>query len=303
MMTENTAIPIECIGLTKRFSQVTALDSLNLQIHPGDVAALLGANGSGKSTTFRLLLNIYQPTSGSSKIFGTPSTQLNGDDFQQIGHIAEGKNLPKWMRVGAYLEYCSKLYDNWDQELCQRMVETFALTPEQKIKHLSRGQAMKVAVASTVPARPKLLLLDEPFSGLDVETRAQLSELLRNLAHQEGLAIVITTHDVEEVEPVANRICILKGGHLVVDEALDTYTGRHRLLLADGLVLETLPSELAAKYRLSPALQAESKIFTEHFDAQLESATRAALSDQGMNIDFLPMNMRQILTAHSLPLT
>ncbi len=295
--------PVLTRNLTKRFRHVTALNALDLRVEPGEVLALLGANGSGKSTTFRLLLNIYRPSEGEAYLLGTPSTQLNGHDFDRVGYISEGQKMPKWMSVEAFLDYCSGFYSEWDTDLCERLVASFGLPKQQKIKHLSRGQAMKVAVASTLPARPKLLLLDEPFSGLDVETRAQLSELLKSLAHQDGLAIILTTHDVEEVEPVANRLGILSHGQLRVNESLENYLGRHRLLVAEGLALEFIPEDIRSKFGSARALQTESKIFTEHFDAELESSTLHTLSASGIQAKFTPMSIRQILTAHSLPVT
>jgi ABC-2 type transport system ATP-binding protein len=299
---DTTSPPVLTQKLTKRFRHVTALDALDLRVEPGDVLALLGANGSGKSTTFRLLLNIYRPTSGEATLLGTPSTRLNGHNFKHVGYISEGQKMPKWMSVAGFLHYCSGFYPEWDAEMCNRLVQNFALSPQQKIKHLSRGQTMKVAVASTLPAHPELLLLDEPFSGLDVETRAQLSYLLKELAHQNGLAIIITTHDVEEVEPVANRLGILNHGRLQVNETLEHYLARHRLLVAHGIDLTELPLEIRSKYNCSPALTTKSKIFTECFDLELQSATLNALSAIGVVANFAPMTIRQILTAQSLPL-
>jgi len=300
---EENAPPVLTRHLTKRFRHVTALDSLDLKVDPGDVLALLGANGSGKSTTFRLLLNIYRPTEGLSSLLGTPSTELNGSDFDRVCYISEGQKMPTWMTVGAFLKYCAGFYSQWDDELCQRLLSSFGLNHKQKIKHLSRGQAMKVAVASTLPSHPDLLLLDEPFSGLDVETRAQLSALLKSLSHEEGLAIIITTHDVEEVEPVANRLGILSHGKLRVNEALSHYLGRHRLLLAEGLTHAGLPEALQSKFGYAPALQTESKIFTQEFNSDFEASSLKILSEHGIQARFVPMNIRQILTAHSLPVT
>lgn len=293
---------VETKNLTKRFSHVTALAHLNLKVEPGDVLALLGANGSGKSTTFKLLLNIYRPSEGTSSLLGTPSHMLNGRHFEHIGHISENKKMPKWMSIDGFLAYCAGFYPGWDASMCQRLVTGFNLPRKQKIKHLSRGQAMKLAVASIVPAHPKLLLLDEPFSGLDVETRAQLGELLKSLAREEGLAIMITTHDVEEVEPVANRIGILHKGQLKVDETLASYLGRHRVLTSKDLRLETLPEPLRMKFTIAHALPSEARIFTESYTDALGEAVTTALFEQGIEASLQPMNIRQILTAHSLPL-
>lgn len=294
--------PVKTSQLTKRFRKVTALDSLNLEISPGDVYALLGANGSGKSTTFRMLLNIYRPSSGQAAILGTPSVSLNGKDFDKVAYISEGQKMPKWMRVDQFLTYCSGFYTEWDSALCKQLLTAFGLPEKQKIKHLSRGQCMKVNVASTLPARPRLLLLDEPFSGLDVETRAQLGELLKSLAHKEGLATIITTHDVEEVEPVANRLGVLSHGRLCVNEPLTEYLNRHRLLHLKGCTLADLPVDIARHLKPIHAPSLRANAFTESYNQNVESDLQAQLPADA-EAQFEPMNLRQILTAHALPLS
>jgi ABC-2 type transport system ATP-binding protein len=288
-------------NLTKRFRHVTALDALNLTIMPGDVFALLGANGSGKSTTFRLLLNIYRPTAGESALLGTPSKKLNGAAFDKVCYISEGQKMPKWMSVEQYLKYCGGFYSDWDAGLCARLVERFELPTKQKIKFLSRGQCMKVCLASTLPSHPKLLLLDEPFSGLDVETRAGLSELLKSLANESGLAILLTTHDVEEVEPVATRLGILSQGQLRVDEPIRSYMERHRLLNLVNFPLEQLPSHVRRHFGPIRSSQIAADAFTQSYGPELESLMAEHLPETA-EAHFTPMTLRQILTAHSLRL-
>ncbi len=287
-------------ALTKRFRQVTALDRLNLELHAGEVLALLGSNGSGKSTTFRLLLNIYQPTDGEAFLLGQPSRKLNGRDFDKVSYVSEGQKLPLWMTVRGFLDFCAGFYQEWDAGMCQRLVESFGLHEGQKLKFLSRGQRMKAALASVLPSRPKILLLDEPFSGLDVETRAQVSHLLRTLAQEHSLAIVLTTHDVEEVEPVATRVAILSRGELKLDEPLANYLGRHRLLQLEGASLESLPEELRALFRPMPNTPPPGWYFTDRNEPALQERLQASMSE-GARASLLPMNLRQILTAHSLP--
>jgi ABC-2 type transport system ATP-binding protein len=239
--------------------------------------------------------------SGETRLLGTPSSELNGHNFDRICYISESQKIPKWMSVEGFLKYCAGFYSNWDDALCQRLLETFALTPKQKIKHLSRGQLMKVAVTSTLPARPKLLLLDEPFSGLDVETRAQLSDLLKSLAHQDGLAIIITTHDVEEVEPVASRLAILNQGKLHINEPLDDYLARHRFIDLKGIDRNTLPANLRARVHPTRSGNQSASHFVDRFNTELESAFHRELPPE--SVEFTPMSIRQILTAHALPLS
>lgn len=288
-------------NLSKHFRQVTAVDRLTLDVMPGDVLALIGANGSGKSTTFRLMLNIYRASAGESLLLNVPSSQLNGSDFERVCYISEGQKQPQWMSVEYFLNYCSKMYPNWDKELCERLVETFGLPMQQKIKHLSRGQKMKLAVTSTLPCRPKLLLLDEPFSGLDVETRAQLGKLLKKLAQDDGLATIITTHDVEEVEPVANQIAILHQGRLVVDEALGKFMDRHRRISLENVPPENFATDLAnrliAVESLDGSLQYMTDQYSEEFGSELQR-----MSPNGAPIHAEKMTLRGILTGKAVKL-
>jgi ABC-2 type transport system ATP-binding protein len=285
--------------LTKRFRHVTAVDRLSLDVMPGEVLALIGANGSGKSTTFRLMLNIYKACAGEAELLGRSSANLNGQDFEDICYVSEGQKLPQWMSVEYFLNYCSELYPKWDQALCERLLEAFDLPLQQKIKHLSRGQKMKTAVASTLPCRPKLLLLDEPFSGLDVETRAQLSSLLRKLAKDDGLATIITTHDVEEVEPVATRIAILSNGQLQINEALDTFLQRHRHLSLEGLNGNPVPEAFTERVIQIEGVDGRIEYHTDRYSDELHRDLQAGLP-AGCELTAQAMPLRKILTGKAV---
>ena len=288
-------------NLSKHFRNVTAVDRLSLDVMPGDVLALIGANGSGKSTTFRLMLNIYRASAGESLLLQVPSSELNGSDFERVCYISEGQKQPLWMRVEYFLTYCSRMYPNWDQELCDSLVELFGLPMQQKIKHLSRGQKMKLAVASTLPCRPKLLLLDEPFSGLDVETRAQLGKLLKKLSQDDGLATIITTHDVEEVEPVANQIAILHQGRLIVDEALNSFIGRHRKISVDKLSPDNYPANLASQLIAVESLDGGLEYITDRYSEQFGGELQSLLP-AGAQLSAEKMTLRKILTGKAVKL-
>jgi ABC-2 type transport system ATP-binding protein len=288
-------------NLSKHFRNVTAVDRLSLDVMPGDVLALIGANGSGKSTTFRLMLNIYRASAGESLLLQVPSSKLNGSDFERVCYISEGQKQPLWMRVEYFLAYCSKMYPNWDQALCDRLVESFGLPMRQTIKHLSRGQKMKLAVASTLPCRPKLLLLDEPFSGLDVETRAQLGKLLKKLSRDDGLATIITTHDVEEVEPVANRIAILHEGRLIVDEALDSFIDRHRRISIDGLLPDNYPADLSGRLIGVDSLDGDHEYMTDKYSEEFGNELESLLPE-GIQLSAEKMTLREILTGKAVKL-
>ncbi len=290
---------IEAAGLGKSFRQVDALDGLDLRIGPGEVVALLGSNGSGKSTTFRLLLNIYRASRGEASLLGVPSGRLDGMDFDRIAFISESQKLPAWMNVRQFLRFCSGLHSGWDSEMADRLLEAFALPPDQKIKHLSRGQRMKAAIASNLPAKPALLMLDEPFSGLDVETRDQVGALLVRLARDESLSIVLTTHDVEEVEPVATRLVLLRQGKKVEDLALADFIGGYARISfpgADPASIPDGPVRILGQKRDS----AGAPVGILQWKDTDEESLRNHYA--GLTLEISKPSVREILTARAFPL-
>ena len=151
----NPAIHIE--KLTRRFGRTLAVDSVDLDIPPGAIYALVGPNGAGKTTIIKMLMNIHCATSGGAEVLGIDSRQLQGKAFQQIGYVSENQEMPEWMTVGALLDYFREFYPQWDRDLEQQLVSQFALPLKRKLKHLSRGQRMKAIFASSLAYRPSLV--------------------------------------------------------------------------------------------------------------------------------------------------
>ena len=300
-MDNPNTLAVRAENLTKRFGEITAVDGLNLEVGSGEVVALLGANGSGKSTTFRMLLNIYRPTEGRAELLGRRCDALDGDDFDKVAFVSESQKLPQWMTVRQYLDYCGQFYSEWDREFCDRLLGGFGVDERQKIKFLSRGQKMKVAVTSVLPSRPGVLLLDEPFSGLDVETRAQLSDLLKSLAREHRLTTILTTHDVEEVEPVADRLVILGKGRLVVDEPLGEYLSRHRRIRFGNMGSEDLPKERLRPIRVQSEGNDRSVAIIENFDPSVETLLKREMGAE-VDVAIEPMTLREILAARAVQL-
>lgn len=182
----------------------------------GSVYALLGPNGAGKSTTLQILMNLLTPTAGHAEIFGHDCRRLSPQDFTRIGYVADGQDLPDWMTVGKFMAYLRPFYPGWDESHANRLLRQFDLPLGKKLKHLSRGMRMKASLASSLAYRPRLLLMDEPFSALDSLTRDELIEGL--LANTEGISILICSHDLAEVETFASHIGYLECGRLQFSE-------------------------------------------------------------------------------------
>ena len=235
---------IETHALAKGYRSTQALHPLTLTVPTGAVFALVGHNGAGKTTLIKLLMNMIHPSSGSATILGKSTAHLTGADFTRIGYASENQELPDWMTVGQFLSYLKGFYPTWDD---RALVVQLDLPLDRKLKHLSRGMLMKAALASILAFNPSLILLDEPFSGLDPLVRDELIEALmnrvrpRSLAASEALAaehsrtpeqdrptILISSHDLAEVESFATHIGFLHQGHLLFAEEMTSLNARFR---------------------------------------------------------------------------
>jgi ABC-2 type transport system ATP-binding protein len=220
---------IECENLSRSFGRVPAVQGLTLSVPTGSFFALLGPNGAGKTTLLKLLLNLLRPSGGSARVLGCDSTVLKASHFRRIGYVADGQELPEWMTVAQLLEYCRPLYPTWDEALAMRLLSSFALPSDRPLKKLSRGMRMKAALLSSLSFRPELMVLDEPFSGLDPLVRDDFIQGLLELPGDDRpRTIIVSSHDIDEVERLADDVGFLAGGRLLVHESADALRGRFR---------------------------------------------------------------------------
>ncbi len=229
---------IETSNLSHRYWRTEAVRNLNLAVPAGSVMALLGSNGAGKTTTLKMLVNLLRPTAGSARILGVDSRQLGEREMTQLGYVSESQQLPLWMTVRQFLDFQRPFYPQWDAALEQALLQRLALPPGRKLKHLSRGMLMKAALLSSLAYRPKLLILDEPFSGLDPVARDDFTHGLLEAVQQGETTVLVSSHDIEEVERLADRIALLQDGSLGFAEATDSLLGRFRKIEIDQEVGE-----------------------------------------------------------------
>ncbi len=190
-------------ALTRRYGSLTALNGVTLAVEPGSVYSLVGPNGAGKTTLIQLLMNLQPATSGTAELMGMSTNEIRGAALNRIGYVAETQELPGWMTVGELLDYLRPFYPTWDRGLEAQLLRDFALPLQRKLKQLSRGMRMKAAFAGALSFRPALLVLDEPFSGLDPLVR---DELIQGLLDRIGeTTLFISTHDLEEIESFASH--------------------------------------------------------------------------------------------------
>lgn len=219
---------IEIDQLSKAFRQVRAVDRLSLAVPEGSVTAFLGPNGAGKSTTIKCLLNLLDADGGGSRLLGCPSAELGPEQFRQIGYVSENQQLPEWMNVSQLLDYLRPMYPDWDRGFEKKLLADFELPMTTPLRSLSRGQRMKAALLSSLAYRPKLVVLDEPFSGLDPLVRDEFLHGLLELTEREGWTVFISSHDIEEVERLADRVAIIDRGRIQLDESAESLQERFR---------------------------------------------------------------------------
>jgi ABC-2 type transport system ATP-binding protein len=195
---------LETYDLHRRFGRTDALNGVNLGLEEGSVFGLVGPNGAGKTTLVKTLMNIIEPTRGRASVLGTSSRRLGPAEFQQIGYVSESQDLPDWMTVGYLMDYLKPFYPRWDDARARELLTQFELPLNRKLKHLSRGMRMKAALASSLAYRPRLLVLDEPFSGLDPLVREEFVQGLVEAA--EETTMLISSHDLAEIESFATHV-------------------------------------------------------------------------------------------------
>jgi ABC-2 type transport system ATP-binding protein len=225
---------IETVDLTRRFGRVTAVDGLSLQVPAGSVFALIGANGAGKTTTMKLLMNLVRPTRGVASVLGIRSTHLNTVTLQRLGYVSENQRLPNYLSPQDLLDYCRPFYPTWDTAFAQHLQATLNLPMTTPLRVLSRGTRMKAALLSALAYRPDVLLLDEPFSGLDPLVREELVAALLELVNAHPCTILVSSHDIDEVERLCDWMCFLDAGRMVFAEQVSALLQRFRLVEVIG---------------------------------------------------------------------
>ena len=203
---------IKLTNLDAGFERKVVVEQINTTIFAGTIAAIAGPNGAGKSTLLHLLLNHFRSDSGRCEIAGVDARKLCPKDLQKIGYVAENRHLPEWMTVAQFFRYTSQFYPGWRAEELQELTGQFRLPVNTKLSALSRGKRMQVALAATLAYRPQIILLDEPFTGLDVLVRDQLIESI--LDRSADSTVLLASHDLAEIESFATHFSYLNEGRL-----------------------------------------------------------------------------------------
>lgn len=230
-----TETVVELRELTVRYGRMTAVDRLSLEVEKGRVYALLGRNGSGKSSTVRCLLGQRRATAGTARLFGLDAWKERPRIMERVGVVPEQPDIPPETTAERLARFMVGVAPRWRSAEFFTRLDGFRVPRRQRFDKLSKGQQRQMALALALAGSPKLLVLDDPTLGLDAVARRELfEELIGDLADH-GTTVLLTTHDLAGVEGIADRVGILRDGNLLVDESLESLKSRFcRLTLATG---------------------------------------------------------------------
>ena len=295
---------IDVANLTCRYRRTEAVAGVTFRVEAGTVFALLGPNGAGKTTIIRALMNIIQPSAGAARMLGVDTRRLGPRQLATIGYVSENQQMPDWMTLAELLAYCRPFYPGWDDALCSKLVSDFELPLGMRIGRMSRGMRVKAALVSALAYRPSLLVLDEPFGGLDPVVRDDLIHGVLERAGEERWSVLISSHDLDEVERLVDAVALLDGGRVVLWEPMATLQERFRrveVTVTDtGAPYEgSRPTEVPAPEACWIGMTVAGRVvrFTDTAYDGASSETRLAARFPRARIDVQPMSLRQIFVA------
>jgi ABC-2 type transport system ATP-binding protein len=278
---------IQAQNIWKRFGRHDALRDLTFTVPTGSAYALIGANGAGKTTTIKVLMNILDPTKGSATVLGV--------DSRRIGYVSENQDMPGALTVDEYLDYLRPFYDTWDNARETEIRRQLRLPPDRKIRDLSHGMRMKMSLACALLFRPKLLVLDEPFSGLDPLVR---DEFMEELLLQAGeMTVLISSHELGEIDGVATHVAFLDEGRLLFEESMGDLNARFREVHVTLERAAAIPPSVPKDWLyLRTAGSVLTFVDTRFAENGLGERVRSVVTGV-RNIDSEPMALRSIFTA------
>lgn len=281
-----TDLAIELRGVSKKYRYFT-LDNIHLELPRGQIMGLIGANGAGKSTTIRILMGLVHQDSGVARVLGhsIPAEQVAAK--RDIGFASEDMRLYESMALGWHMNFIRSIYPHWDAAYAQLLLKRFGLRAEQKIKGLSHGQRVKSALLLVLARKPKLLVLDEPTTGLDPVARHEILRELTNVMADEGRSILFSSHNTQDVEQISDQITFIDRGRIIDSMDKETYLDRWRRLRLEvprEMELPELPGIIGVQREGSLAV-ATSNAFVPDLASAYESSGARVQRVENMTLE------------------
>lgn len=232
--------------VSRRYGAKFALNEVTLEVPSGGVLGLVGANGAGKTTLIKHVLGLLKSQSGSVRVFGLDPVRKPVLVLSRLGYLSEDRDLPAWLSVGELIRYSRAFYPDWDPAYAETLRQQFQLPAASLIRTLSKGELAKAGLLVALAHRPELLILDEPSSGLDPVVRREILEAIVRAVADEGRTVLFSSHLLDEIARVSDRVAMLAHGKLVLSGELGTVLESHRRVVVrlPGNALQGLPGAL-----------------------------------------------------------
>jgi ABC-2 type transport system ATP-binding protein len=284
---------IETADLRKHYDGVEAVRGLSLQVPAGSIYGFLGRNGAGKTTTIKLLLGMARPTSGRARVFGLAADEdrASVDIRRRTGFVSDDKELYDYMTVAEMVRFTAAFFPRWRADLEQRYLRTFALPLDRKTKVLSRGMRTKLALLLALCRGAELLILDEPTAGLDpAMTEEVLQALVAHVAAEE-MTVFFSSHQIAEVDQIADRVAIIDRGRAVLTGALDDLRESYRRI---QLVFDGDAPEPAFRAPGVVRVRRKGRVLTVLSSAGAERILDEARALNPVSVDVVPVTLKEI---------
>jgi len=236
----NTPLAVECKGITKQYPHFQ-LQNVDLSFEQGTVMGLVGPNGAGKSTILRMIVGLVVPDSGSVSVLGysMPGEQIAAK--RNIGFVSEDMRLYESETIAFHMDFIKSIFDSWDDEYAKTLLRRFDLTKEQKIKGMSHGQRVKATLLLALARRPKLLVFDEPTTGLDPAARKEVLDEMMNAMQDETRSILFSSHNTLDVEQISDYITFIYDGQIIESRDKEEFLDGWRRLRLTNMQNHQLP--------------------------------------------------------------
>ena len=220
-------------NLSKRYKNATALDSVNFEIQSGRIVGLIGPNGAGKTTALKAILGLV-PFDGDLKVLGLDPRKQRDELMNEVCFIADVAVLPRWIKVKEAIDFVDGIHPRFDRAKCERFIANTQLNPNLRVREMSKGMIVQLHLALVMAIDAKLLVLDEPTLGLDILYRKQFYQRLLEDYFDEQKTIIITTHQVEEIENILTDVMFIRDGRIVLTSPMEEVADRYTEVLASA---------------------------------------------------------------------
>jgi ABC-2 type transport system ATP-binding protein len=289
---------IETSQLCKSFKGKPALCGLDLKVPAGSIYGFLGRNGAGKTTTIKTLMGLLRTDSGSAHIFGSPIADADRSARirRRIGFVTEDKEMYPYMTVEQIIRFTRPFFPTWRDELAQRYLEIFELPPKRKIPDLSKGMRSKLMLLLAISHEAELLILDEPTDGLDPAATEDVLRELVAIAAASQTTIFFSSHQLSEVERIADRIGIIHRGKLVASGSLDDMKTQYQRL---NVVLADLVSPPTEWPEGVESIRQEGRVVSILASHNVDAIVEQARAIPGNTVERLPVTLTEIFLEHT----